>query len=68
MKTFAWSPIRDLMKDAGAEMVAHEAVDELIEYLEGKARKLTDLALEMSRHAQRKKLTKEDMELAFNLE
>ena len=66
-KVFAWSPIRELMKSAGAEMVAHEAVDELIEYLEDRARHVTMKALEMTRHAGRKKLTKEDIEMAYEL-
>ncbi len=66
-RTFAWSPIRDLMKNAGAEMVAHDAVDELIDYLEERARHITMKALEMTRHAGRKKLTKEDIEIAYDL-
>jgi DNA-binding protein len=66
-KVFAWSPIRELMKKSGAEMVAREAVDELIAVLEKLAREWTSKALEMSRHANRKKLTKADMEMALNL-
>ena len=53
-KVFAWSPIRKLMKDNGAEMVARDAVDSLISYLEGAARRITNKALEMTRHAGRK--------------
>jgi histone H3/H4 len=67
MKVFAWSPIRELMKKSGAEMVSRDAVDELISYLERLAREWTSKALEMSRHANRKKLTKVDMEMALNL-
>jgi histone H3/H4 len=67
MKVFAWSPIRELMKKSGAEMVSRDAVDEVILFLEKKARELTNLALEMSRHANRKKLTKVDMEMALGL-
>lgn len=67
-KVFAWSPIKELMKSCGAEMVSREAVDELISYLEGVAKELTNKALELSRHAQRKKLTEEDMKLAIALE
>ena len=67
MKIFAWSPIRELMKNSGAEMVAKDAVDELISYLEKKAKEITNLALEFSRHAQRKKLTEADMNMAFGL-
>jgi histone H3/H4 len=66
-KVFAWSPIRDLMKKNGAEMVSRDAVDELINYLEKVAKEWTNKALEMSRHANRKKLTKTDMEVALNL-
>ena len=65
MKIFAWSPIRELMKNSGADMVAKDAVDELISFLEKKAKKITNLALEFSRHAQRKKLTEADMQMAF---
>jgi histone H3/H4 len=77
-KIFAWSPIRNLgstsetdrrlMKDNGAEMVARDAVDSLIDYLEKLARKTTNRALEMTRHAGRKKLTIEDMEMAIELQ
>ncbi len=55
---FAWSPIRKLMKDNGAEMVARDAVDALIDYLEKEARNVTNKALEMTRHAGRKKFLK----------
>lgn len=66
-KVFAWSPIRKLMKDNGAEMVARDAVDALIDYLEKLAKHMTRKALEMTRHANRKKLTVEDMEMAIEL-
>jgi len=66
-KVFAWSPIRKLMKDNGAEMVARDAVDALIGYLESVAKLITNKALEMTRHAGRKKLTVSDMELAMKL-
>jgi histone H3/H4 len=66
-KIFAWSPIRKLMKDNGAEMVARDAVDALIDYLEKTAKDMTNKALEMTRHAGRKKLTNEDMNLAMKI-
>ena len=66
-KIFAWSPVRKLMKDNGAEMVARDAVDALIDYLEKMARTATNKALEMTRHAGRKKLTLGDMDLAMQL-
>ncbi|MFX1384139.1 MAG: histone [Promethearchaeota archaeon] len=66
-KVFAWSPVRKLMKDNGAEMVARNAVDALIDYLEKLAKGVTSKALEMTRHANRKKLTIADMDLAMKL-
>lgn len=66
-KVFAWSPVRKLMKDFGAEMVAREAVDALIDYLEKLAKGVTNKALEMTRHASRKKLTSKDMDIAMKL-
>ncbi|MHA1803337.1 MAG: histone [Promethearchaeota archaeon] len=66
-KIFAWSPIRKLMKDNGAEMVARDAVDALIDYLEALAKNVTNKALEMTRHAGRKKLVLEDLELALKV-
>jgi len=66
-KIFAWSPIRELMKTNGAEMVARDAVDELISVLERQAKELTNRALEFSRHAGRKKVTAEDMNMALKL-
>ena len=66
-KVFAWSPIRKLMKDNGAEMVARDAVDALIDFLEKSAKSVTNKALEMTGHAGRKKLTLEDMDLAMKL-
>ncbi|OLS15619.1 MAG: hypothetical protein RBG13Loki_0718 [Promethearchaeota archaeon CR_4] len=66
-KIFAWSPIREMMKANGAEMVARDAVDELISVLERQAKELTNRALEFSRHAGRKKVTAEDMNMALKL-
>ncbi len=64
-KIFAWSPIRKLMKDNGAEMVSRDAVDALISYLESVAKNVTRASMEMSRHASRKKISKADIELAL---
>jgi len=66
-KVFAWSPVRKLMKDNGAEMVARDAVDALIDYLQKLAKTMTNKALEMTRHAGRKKLTVGDMDLAMKI-
>ena len=67
MGAFAWSPLRQLMKDAGAEIVARDAVDKLMDYLEGYAKELTDCALDIAKHSGRKKVTEDDMKIAIDL-
>jgi histone H3/H4 len=64
-RSFAWSPLRKLMKKSGANIVARNAVDLLISDLENVATKLTQKALSFAKHAKRKKITKEDMSLAI---
>lgn len=66
-RTFAWSPVRELMKDAGAEIVARDAVEQLLWFLEKRAKKLTEAALTLAKHSKRKKITEGDMELAIDL-
>jgi histone H3/H4 len=61
---FAWSPLRSLMKTAGAEIVSRDAVDVLLNYLEGRAKMLTERALIFAKHSKRKKISKDDMGLA----
>ena len=63
--TFAWSPVRRLMKTEGAQIVSRDAVDMLISDLEETAEKLTKKALTFTTHANRKKVTKEDVKLAI---
>jgi histone H3/H4 len=67
MGAFAWSPLRALMKEAGAEIVARDAVDKLMDYLEGYAKNLTDCALDIAKHSGRKKVTADDMKIAIDL-
>ncbi|MHA1338634.1 MAG: histone [Promethearchaeota archaeon] len=64
-RSFAWSPLRKLMKKSGANIVARNAVDLLIMDLEETATKLTKKALAFAKHAKRKKITKDDMTLAI---
>ncbi|MCK4239112.1 MAG: NFYB/HAP3 family transcription factor subunit, partial [Candidatus Lokiarchaeota archaeon] len=54
---FAWSPLRSLMKKAGAEIVSRNAVDRLMDYLEERAKSLTACAIDISKHSGRKKIT-----------
>ncbi|MEJ2252747.1 MAG: NFYB/HAP3 family transcription factor subunit [Candidatus Lokiarchaeota archaeon] len=61
----SWSPIRRLMKHNGAVIVARDAVDELINWLTESAERLTKTALRLTKHAGRKKVTRDDILLAI---
>ena len=63
--SFAWSPIRRLMKQQVASIVARDAVDLLIDHLEKTAVGLTEQARAFTQHANRKKITKNDLLLAI---
>jgi len=63
--SFAWSPVRRLMKKQGATIVARDAVDLLIENLESTATAITKQAITFCNHAGRKKVTKHDLLLAI---
>jgi histone H3/H4 len=65
-RIFAWSPLRALMKKAGAEIVSRDAVESLLFYLEERSKKLTTAALKFAKHAKRKKITQSDMQLAID--
>ncbi|MFO8018360.1 MAG: histone [Promethearchaeia archaeon] len=61
----SWSPIRRLMKHNGAEIVARDAVDELIDWMQKAAQQLTKTALRFTKQAGRKKVTRGDIKLAI---
>jgi histone H3/H4 len=65
--TFAWSPLRELMKKSGAEIVSKSAVETLLFQLEERAKKLTGAALNLAKHSKRKKITAADMKLAIDM-
>ena len=67
MASFAWSPLRALMKKAGAEIVSRAAVDKLMDWLEEYAKNLTECALSIAKHSRRKKVTQGDMKIAIDL-
>jgi histone H3/H4 len=56
------------MKQQGASIVARDAVDLLIDHLEKRAKSLTEQAKKFTMHANRKKITKEDLNLAIKYE
>jgi len=66
-RVFAWSPLRALMKKAGAEIVSRDAVGTLMDQLEKRAKGLTENAIKLAKHSKRKKVTKADMTLAISL-
>ncbi len=61
---FAWSPLRALMSDTGAKIVSRDAVSFLINHLEEDAINITIRAATLAKHSKRKKITKDDIELA----
>lgn len=61
----SWSPIRRLMKHNGAVIVARDAVNELIDWMGQSAEKITKVALNLTKHSKRKKVTKDDILLAI---
>lgn len=67
MAAFAWSPLRALMKKAGAEIVSRAAVDKLMDWLEEYAKALTACALDIAKHSGRKKVTQGDMKIAIDM-
>jgi len=63
-KYIAKAPIRRLMKDEGAKLVAEAAVDLLIEKLEKTATDVTKAAIKNVKTDKRKRLTAPDIQLA----
>jgi histone H3/H4 len=53
------------MKHNGAIIVARDAVDELVDWMGQAAEKITKQALTLTKHAKRKKVTKDDILLAI---
>ena len=61
----SWSPIRRLMKHNGAIIVARDTVDELVDWMGQAATTITKTALTLTKHAKRKKVTRDDILLAI---
>ncbi len=55
----SWSPIRRLMKHNGAVIVARDAVNELVDWMSQSAERITKVALNLTKHSKRKKITRE---------
>ncbi|MFX0036467.1 MAG: histone [Candidatus Hermodarchaeota archaeon] len=57
----AKAPIRRLMKKEGADLVAAEALDKLIDFLEGSAAEATKNAIKICKNDKRKRVTATDI-------
>ncbi|HME55140.1 MAG TPA: histone-like protein [Candidatus Lokiarchaeia archaeon] len=66
-KALAWSPVRNIMKSVGAQIVARDAVDLMIAFLEEKAKAITTDALKLTHHSKRTKLTRDDIDLVLKM-
>ncbi|NVM01595.1 MAG: NFYB/HAP3 family transcription factor subunit [Candidatus Helarchaeota archaeon] len=62
---FAWSPLRRVMRDSGAKIVARDALAHLIAWLQDESVKISKRAYVLTKHAKRKKITKGDIVLAI---
>lgn len=60
----AKAPIRRLMKKEGADLVAAEALDKLIEFLEKEAATTTKEAIKITKADKRKRVTAADIRKA----
>ncbi|MHA1293758.1 MAG: histone-like protein [Promethearchaeota archaeon] len=60
----AKAPIRRLMKKEGADLVAAEALDKLISFLESKAAETTKAAIAICKSDKRKRVTSSDIRAA----
>ncbi len=60
----AKAPIRRLMKKEGADLVAADALDKLIGYLESKAADATKEAIKITKADKRKRVTAADIRKA----
>jgi len=64
-KYIDFSPIRRLMKQRGAEIIAEAAIDELIDFLEKETTDVVDVAVEIAKKNKRKRITISDIKAAM---
>ncbi len=64
-KILPLAPLERLMRNAGAERVSEDAVAAVREIIEDMAQAVADEALRASRHAKRRTIKREDIELAI---
>lgn len=62
---FAKSPVREMMKSNGAQIVAKDAVELLIDHIQQAAKQITRMSTLYAMHAKRKKITRDDILLSI---
>ncbi len=63
----ALAPVRELMKDAGADLVAKDAIMAVVEHLESTIKGVSKNALELVKLSKRKKVTGADVAKAITM-
>ncbi len=61
---FAKSPVREMMKNSGTQLVAKGAVELLIDHIQQAATQITRMSTLYAMHAKRKKVSRDDILLA----
>jgi histone H3/H4 len=63
----AVAPVRDLMKEAGADLVANDAIIAVVQYLEDRIKKVSKNAMDLVNLSKRKKVTGADIAKAITM-
>ncbi len=58
------APITRIVKKAGAERISKDAEEKMVEAVEAYTEKLSEAAIDLAKHADRKTIQPEDIELA----
>lgn len=59
------APVTRIAKAAGAERISKDAEEKLVEAVEAYVNKLSEAAIDLAKHADRKTIQPEDIELAL---
>lgn len=62
----SWAPLREIMKKAGAEIVSKEAISLLMNYLEMRAKIISEHSVIFAKHSKRKKIKESDVKMALS--
>ena len=59
------APVTRIVKSAGAERISKEAEEKIVEAVEAYTNKLAEAVIDLAKHADRKTVQPEDVELAI---